>query len=111
MTWCPRQPHIYLKRHGFVFEHFEGVEPAEGVKAMVLKNAELLLQLLKDEWLKGQKHTGRTLEAISPIPQKVTRQALHRLLDDGRVISERVTGGGRGGAHSHLRPVELPMTT
>jgi RecA-family ATPase len=111
MTWCERQPHIYLKRHGFVFERVEGVLPAEGVKAMVLKNAELLLQLLKDEWLKGQRHTGRTLEAISPIPQKVTRQALHRLLDDGRVVSQRVTGGGRGGAHSHLRPVELPTAT
>lgn len=111
MTWCPPQPHIYLKRQGFVFERYAAVDPSDGMAAAMRKHADLLLQLLKDEYHKGTKHSGKTLEAISPIPQKMTRTALQRLLADGLVVNEKIVGGGRGGAHSFLRPLDIPMTT
>lgn len=106
MTWCEPQPDIYLKRHGYVFDRYDAVGPSEGAAANMKKNADLLWQLLRDDWEKGVKHSGRTLEAISPMPQKATRHTLHRLLDDGRVVTETAASSGRGGAHSHLRPVD-----
>jgi RecA-family ATPase len=106
MTWCEPQPDIYLKRHGYVFQRYEAVTPSEGAAAAMRKNSDLLWQLLRDEWEKGVRHTGRTLETISPIAQKATRNTLHRLVDDGRVVYEESASSGRGGAHKHLRPVD-----
>ncbi len=111
MTWCEPQPNIYIKRTSFLFERFAAVDPSDGVAALLRKQAELLLQFLKDEYLKGTKHTGKTLEAVSPIQQKQTRLTLQRLLADGLVVNEKVQGGGRGGAHTFLRPLDIPMTT
>ncbi|URD61827.1 AAA family ATPase [Sphingomonas sp. KRR8] len=111
MTWCEPQPHLYIKRQGFVFDYFEAAAPEEAIAAMMKKNAELILQLLKDEYLKGTRHTGRTLEAISPIQQKQTRLTLQHLLANGLVVNEKVQRTGRGGASSFLRPLDVPMTT
>lgn len=106
MTWCEPQPHIYLKRHGYTFQRYEAVSASEGAAVSMRKNADLLWQLLRDEWEKGARHSGRTLELISPISQKATRNTLHHLIDAGRVVIEAKAGSTRGGAHNHLRPVD-----
>lgn len=111
MTWCEPQPHIYLKRHGYVFERYEAVEPSEGAAANMKKNCETLWQLLRDELEKGTKHSGKSLEGVSPMPQKATRQVLQRLLLDGWVVNEKLDHTGRGGAHAYLRPVDRLLTT
>lgn len=111
MTWCEPQPHIYLKRQGFIFERFAAVDPSDGASALMQKQAEVVLQFLKDEYLNGRKHTGRTLEAVSPIQQKQTRLTLQRLLADGLVVSEKLQHHGRGGAHTFLRPADMPVAT
>lgn len=103
MTWCEPQPDIYIKRRGYVFDRFAAVDPSEGAAANMRKNADTLWQLLRDEWEKGVRHSGRTLEAISPMPQKATRQTLHRLLDDGRVVTEAAASSGRGGSEAGAR--------
>jgi RecA-family ATPase len=111
MTWCEPQPHIYLKRHGYSFFRVAAVEPSEGAAANMKQNCTVLWQLLKDELLEGRKHSGKSLESVSPMPQKQTRQVLQRLLLDGWVVSEKLTTTGRGGAHAYLRPVDIQMAT
>jgi len=111
MTWCEPQPDIYLKRHGYSFERVASVEPSEAAAANMKLNCTVLWQLLKDELLAGRKHSGKSLESVSPMPQKQTRQVLQRLLLDGWVVSEKLATTGRGGAHAYLRPVDIQMTT
>ena len=111
MTWCEPQPDIYLKRRGYVFERFGVVEPSEGAAANMKANCETLWQLLRDELEKGTKHSGKSLEGVSPMPQKATRQVLQRLLLDGWVVNERLEHLGRGGAHAYLRPVDRLLAT
>jgi regulatory protein RepA len=111
MTWCEPQQDVFIKRTGFVFERIAAIDPTEGAASMTRKNADALLQYLKDELLKGTKHSGKTLEAVSPLPQKATRQALQRLMADGALVSEKLGRSGRGGAHTYLRPIDVPMTT
>ncbi|WP_298671304.1 hypothetical protein, partial [uncultured Sphingomonas sp.] len=94
------------RRPRLLFERHEAVSASEGAAASMRKNGDLLWQLLRDEWEKGVRHSGRTLEDISPISQKATRNTLRRLLEDGRVVHEDSPRSGRGGAHSHLRPVD-----
>jgi RecA-family ATPase len=110
MTWCAPQPDIYLKRHRYCFYRLEGLEATHGASAVTRINADKLHQFLKDEYAKGTRHTGRTLEAAKLLPQRATREALHRLVADGRVANEDA-GGGRGGARTYLRPIDLPITT
>jgi regulatory protein RepA len=111
MTWCPPQPDVYLRRHGYCFHRVAAVEATDGASTVTRINAEKLHQFLKDEFVKGIKHTGRTLEAAKLLPQKATREAVQRLVADGRVASEDLGNGGRGGARTYLRPLDLPMTT
>lgn len=108
MTWCPPQPDAYIKRRGYLFERFAPIEPSEGASAVVRACAEKLHLFLKEELLKGTRHTGRTVESAKLMPQKATRDALQRLIADGRLVSEPMPGGGRGGARTFLRPVDLP---
>jgi RecA-family ATPase len=107
MTWCEPQPDVYLKRRGYTFERIAAVDPAEGAGAMILQNANKLHQFLKDEFLNGRKHTGRTLQELKLMPRAAMRAAIERLMTDARLVSEAVTTG-RGGARTWLRPVELP---
>ena len=72
---------------------------------------EKVWQFLKDELIKGTKHTQNTVENAKVAPQKATRQALQRLLRDGRFSQEELGTGGRGGARHYLRPIDLPMAT
>lgn len=111
MTWCEPQPDVYLKRRGYTFERMAAVEPSEGAAASMKNDCTRLWQLLKDELQEGRKHSGKSLEGISPMPQKMTRQVLQRLLFDGWVVNEKMATTGRGGAHSYLLPVDPPVAT
>lgn len=110
MTWCEPQPDVYLKRRGYIFERIASVDPSEGAGAITRQNAEKVHQFLKDEFLKGSKHTGRTLQEMKLLPRTAMRAAIERLMTDGRVVSEAVTTG-RGGARTFLRPVDHAVTT
>ena len=111
MTWCEPQPDIFLKRRGYVFERIATVEPSEGAATLLKKNCETIWQLLRDELEKGVKHSGKSLEGVSPMPQKATRQVLQRLLLDAWVVNEKLDHTGRGGAHAYLRPVDRLVAT
>lgn len=40
MTWCPPQPNIYLKRHGYGFIRFDRVDDTEGASMVIDRDAE-----------------------------------------------------------------------
>lgn len=105
MTWCEPQPDVYLKRRGYTFERIAAVDPTEGAGAITRQNADRLDQFIRDEFLKGSKHTGRTLAELKLMPRAALRGAIERLMTDGRLVSEAVTTG-RGGARTFLRPVD-----
>jgi len=111
MTWCPPQPDIYLKRHLYTFERYDHIGESAGAQRVNQLADDKVWQFLKDEWLAGRRHTQNTLESAKVLPQKATRQAVQRLLAQGRITKEDAGTGGRGGAHHFLRPIELPMTT
>ncbi|TAN52560.1 MAG: hypothetical protein EPN26_07845 [Rhodospirillales bacterium] len=111
MTWCPPQPDIYLKRHRYVFTRHDHIGETAGTQRVNQLADDKVWQFLKDEWLCGKRHTQNTLESAKVLPQKATRQAVQRLLAQGRLSKEDVGSSGRGGAHHYLRPNEMPMTT
>ncbi|SNS48099.1 hypothetical protein SAMN06295912_107107 [Sphingomonas laterariae] len=107
MTWCPPQPDIYIKRRGYGFERIAAVDPTEGAGAITRQYADKVDQFLREEFLKGNKHTGRTLAELKLMPRQALRSAIERLMTDGRLVSEAVTTG-RGGARTFLRPIDRP---
>jgi RecA-family ATPase len=111
MTWCPPQPHLYLKRTGYLFSHFDHVGGTAGAMRVNQIADEKVWQFLRDEFLKDRKHTQNSLEDAKVLSQKATRQAVGRLLKDRRVMREDLGLGGRGGAHHFLRPTDLNVTT
>jgi hypothetical protein len=111
MTWCAPQPDIFLKRHGYLFTRFDHIAETAGVSASVGIIANRVWQFLKDELLKGTKHTQNSLVKAKVASQAATRQAVERLCADGRVAYEDMGNGGRGGARHYLRPLERPVTT
>lgn len=111
LTWCPPQPDIYLKRHRYTFARYDHVGETEGARRVNQIAEDKVWQFLKEEWLAGRRHTQNSLEDAKVLPQKSTRQTVGRLLKDNRLTKEPTDGGGRGGAHHYLRPIELPMTT
>ncbi len=110
MTWCPPQPHVYLKRRGYVFERHDAAG-TDGVKTIYAIMDAKVWQFVKDEWERGVKHTQNSICDMRLFPQSDTRKCVGRLLKDNRLAKEDVTGTGRGGAHHCLRPIELPVTT
>lgn len=111
MTWCPPQPDIYLKRHGYTFDRYDHIGETEGARRVNQIADDKVWQFLKDDWLAGRRHTQNTLQDAKVLPQKATRQTVARLLAQGRLAKEDAGGGGRGGAHHFLRPCEVSMTT
>lgn len=111
MTWCAPQPDLYLKRHGYTFSRYDHVDGSEGAKRVHQLADEKVFQFLRNEYEKGTKHTQNTAEEARVLTQKATRDAIRRLLKDGRLIKEDFGTGGRGGARHYLRPMDLPMTT
>jgi hypothetical protein len=111
MTWCRPQPKIYLRRHGYVFHRHDHVGETEGAQRVNQIADDKLWQFLKDELVKGVKHTQNSLQDAKVLPQAATRQTIKRLLKDGRVTQEDLGTGGRGGAHHYLRPIDPTITT
>jgi RecA-family ATPase len=111
MTWCPPQPDIYLKRHGYLFSRFDHIGETAGVSVAVSITANKVWQFLKDEFLRGTKHTQNSLVKAKVASQPATRHAVERLIADGRLAYEDMGHGGRGGARHYLRPIELSLTT
>lgn len=111
MTWCPPQPDIYLKRHGYTFSHFDHIGATEGAKRVNQIADDKVWEFLRDGWTKGERHTQNTLISAKVLPQRATRDTVGRLLNAGRLTKEASGTGGRGGTHHHLRPIELPLAT
>jgi hypothetical protein len=111
MTWCPPQPDVYIRRHGYVFHRHEHIGETAGAQRVNQIADDKVWQFLKDEFLKGVKHTQNSVEDAKVLPQAATRQAVKRLLKDGRVTKEDAGTGGRGGAHHYLRPIDPRVTT
>lgn len=106
MTWCPPQQDIYIKRVGYLFFQFAEIDTNNNEAEEA--NAEKIWRFLIEEYEKGTTYSGRMLEALRIVtPQKAFRNALKRLKGDGRVIEEKVTTGGRGGARSFLCPIQI----
>jgi hypothetical protein len=106
MTWCPPQPDLFLKRRGYLFERYDAVAQSAGAMRVNSLQDDKLWQFLRDQFAAGTKHTQNSLEDAQVMPQKATRQAVKRLLKDGRVCKEELGTGGRGGAHHYLRPID-----
>lgn len=111
MTWCPPQPDIYLKRHRYIFTRYDHIGETAGAQRVNQINDNKVWLFLKDEWLRGKRHTQNSLEDAKVLPQKATRQTVQRLLKDGRLSRDDAGSGGRGGAHHFLRPNEPSPTT
>lgn len=106
MTWCPPQPDVFLKRRSYLFEQYDSVGQTAGAMRVNQIQDDKLWQFLRDQLVAGIKHTQNSLEDAQVMPQKATRQAVKRLLKDGRVSKEDLGTGGRGGAHHYLRPID-----
>ena len=106
MTWCPPQPDIYIMRRGYVFTRFDHIGETAGAMRVNQIADDKVWQFLKDEYLKGIKHTQNSVEDAKVLPQKATRQAVQRLLKDQRLAKEDLGTGGRGGARHFLRPMD-----
>lgn len=96
---------------GYLFTRFDQIGETEGAARVNLLTEDKVWLFLRDEWLAGRKHTQNTLEDAKVLPQKATRQTVHRLLASGRLSKEDAVAGGKGGAHHFLRPTEQLMTT
>lgn len=108
ITWAKPQPNIYLKRQGYVFTRFDHIGDVEGARRFNQVAADKIWQFLKDEFLRGNKHTQNSVEEAKVLPQKATRQAVGHLLTNHRLAKEELGTGGRGCARHFLRPIELP---
>ena len=106
MTWCAPQPDVFLKRRGYLFKRYDQIDQSAGAKVVHQFVDDKLWQFLRDELRAGVKHTQNSLEDAKVMPQKATRQAVKRLLKDGRVSKEDLGTGGRGGAHHYLRTID-----
>jgi len=111
MTWCPPQPQIYIRRHRYVFHLHDHIGETAGAQRINQIADDKLWQFLREELAKGVKHTQNSLEDAKVLPQAATRQAVKRLLKDGRISQEDLGTGGRGGARHYLRPIEFTITT
>jgi regulatory protein RepA len=106
MTWCPPQPDVFLKRRGYLFQRYDGLGQSAGAMRVNQLQDDKIWQFLRDQFASGVKHTQNSLEDAQLMPQKATRQAVKRLLKDGRINKEDLGTGGRGGAHHYLRPID-----
>lgn len=111
MTWCAPQPHIFLKRHGYLFSHYDHIGETAGAMRVNQLADDKVWQFIADEYVRGVKHTQNSVEDAKVLPQKATRQAVQRLLKDQRLAKEDMGTSGRGGARHYLRPMSLTMTT
>jgi RecA-family ATPase len=106
LTWCPPQPHIYIKRNGFTFIHFDHSGGEEGAQAVIERNAAKILQFLREGWPKDERHTAKTLEATKVVkPRDALRQAVEHLVVQGKVVEEPLNIG-HGRPKKLLRPVD-----
>jgi regulatory protein RepA len=100
-SYCPQQPDIYLKRTGFVFEHFVDVQRTDEEKRS--EHANQIEAFLIDQLKVKRYHSKNTLEALAndlKMPRKELRAALNELLISGRLTEEelpdcRKQGGAR----------------
>lgn len=109
MTWCPPQPHIYLKRRGYVFERFDSVAATEGAGAVIDRDAEKVFQFVHEEYMQGKRYSQNDLMHLKLMSNGKLRAAVSRLKADNRLMDEKVTTTGQGGARQFLRPMELPQ--
>ncbi|MDO4709995.1 MAG: AAA family ATPase [Pseudomonadota bacterium] len=110
MTWYAPQPLVYLKRRGYVFERFDAVAVTEGTGAVIDRDAEKVFQFLREEYLQGKKYSQNDLIHMKLVgSQSRLRAAVSRLKSDNRLLDEKLTTGGQGGARQFLRPMELPQ--
>ena len=58
MTWCPPQPHIYLKRHRYLFTRFDQIGETDGAARVNQMTEDKVWLFLRDEWLAGRKPTA-----------------------------------------------------
>jgi len=109
MTWCRPQPHIYLKRHGYLFERFDAVAATEGAGAVIDRDAEKVFQFVREEYLQGKKYSQNDLIHMKLMSTGRLRAAVSRLKADNRLMDEKITTTGQGGARQFLRPMEMPQ--
>lgn len=99
LTYEAPQPNIWVKRRGYVFEHFTETPRTKGYDAEAReremeRDAETLFQCIRAELDAGRKHTGETLAAIASTALKMSRArmraALARLISSRRVTDEEL---------------------
>lgn len=108
ISHAPPQPVLYIKRIGYLFVH---VKAAHESNALLLANAEKIFALLKSEVNAGHYPSGRSVEILPHgLAQKAVRDAITWLKSVGRAEDTPLTTGGRGGARSYLRPIDVNAT-
>ena len=111
MTYCKPQKDIFIRRHGFAFEH---AHPSpQGPATIREQEAETVHLFLKTELDRGFRHTKNTLEAMPNdigLKRANLRRAISQLLVSGRVILHEAprTDGKREGSLKYLHPLGSP---
>jgi regulatory protein RepA len=106
ITWAPpNQPHIYIKRQGYLFTRHDHIQGTEGAKAAIERNAEKIDQFLREAWPKNDRYTKGTLDKLLVVkPREAQRAAVEHLLVQGRLSEE--DGPSTGGRPPKLlRPI------
>lgn len=114
LSYCKRQPDLYIKRIGFTFEavHTHSDEDkASETDWGARHNSKAVLKLIADEIDAGRWPTGRTLEDLAntlDLGQKAVRAAVKYLKEERKIVEEKIPsdgkGSGTGGARHYLRP-------
>jgi regulatory protein RepA len=105
MSHVSPQPWVYLKRNGYIFTRYDGVQSK---KTALVANAEYLLNLIRAEVAAGGFPTGRSIDLMGlNLSQAAIRLAINLLKSEGKIIDTPRKSAGHGGARSYLRPVEV----
>jgi RecA-family ATPase len=102
-TYKRRQPDLFIRRRGWVFQHLDPSQPV--VNAEELRQASVL-DVLRAEVGAGRFPTLRTTEGMVPgLSRAAVRAAIDRLVYEGLVERAPIPRkSGRGGAREYLSP-------
>ncbi len=107
LTYEAPQPNIWVRRRGYVFEHFTETprtraHDAEAREREIEIDAETLLQYIRAELDAGRKHTSTSLDESAPpalgIPRARLRPARSRLIVSGRLVETELPQAARQGS-------------
>lgn len=109
LSYTGPQPNIWVRRRGFAYDYW--VESKKGSPERLQQDMDLIEGFIRDELLRGRKHTARNIEALLPvsgirISRERLRAALSQLEVNGVVRESELPKDERHGKRkTYLKPL------